>query len=251
MRYDWASSMSPCVEMDQLFHASVSTWFDTLLAISFPLLLFLAGRKMLSPFPWSTIRQLLTGNRSSTSTFSLGRAYASYFHYAVLARQDLESMERSYKSLGRGHKHLGFHIGYPTKLKRFHESIAQNAAITTAVAEAAAKEFGLDDSPPLAEVNQADLARVREALKHFVRDWSEEGADERKKIFWPILRVLDQVPLSKRGEARVLVPGSGLGRLAWEISQLGTLTPTSTLKMERSFSVFQVSILKPSNSHTL
>jgi carnosine N-methyltransferase len=215
------------MQMDQFLRISVSTWFDTLLAILFPFLLFLAGRKMLSPFPWSTIRQLLDGYHipSSISPFSLGRAHASYFRYALLARQDLTSMERSYRSIGRSHKHLGFRIGYPTKLQRFGESITQNAVTTAAIATMAADEFGLEDNPRMVDVNQADLARVREVLKHFVRDWSEEGVGEREKIFRPILRVLEQVPLSKRGEARVLVPGSGLGRLAWEISQLGTFFP--------------------------
>ncbi|XP_006455526.1 hypothetical protein AGABI2DRAFT_209970 [Agaricus bisporus var. bisporus H97] len=130
-------------------------------------------------------------------------------------------MEHSYSSIRRSQKQLGFRIGYPAKLKQFGQTITQNAITTTAIATLAAQEFGLEENPSSTDVNHADLARVREALKHFVRDWSEEGAGEREKIFQPILRVLEQIPLSAREEARVLVPGSGLGRLAWEISQLG------------------------------
>lgn len=131
-------------------------------------------------------------------------------------------MERSYVSIGRAHKHLGFKIGYPRKLNRFKEAIDRNTATATAIAALAAQEFSLEDTP--CETNQTDLGRVRESLKHFVRDWSEEGARERDKIFRPILRVLEQVPVSERAGMRVLVPGSGLGRLAWEISQLGFIT---------------------------
>jgi len=72
-----------------------------------------------------------------------------------------------------------------------------------------------------------DLMRVRESLKHFIRDWSSDGIREREKIFGPILDVLRKVDADERQTKRVLVPGSGLGRLAWEISELGFLETTA------------------------
>lgn len=64
--------------------------------------------------------------------------------------------------------------------------------------------------------------RVREALKHLVRDWSDEGAVERQNTHEPILTVLKKaVPPEDRAKVKVLLPGSGLGRLAWEVSELG------------------------------
>ena len=50
---------------------------DVLLAVLFPLLLTLVGCRLLSPFPWSDIRHLLTGLRRA-HPFSLNRAYNSY-----------------------------------------------------------------------------------------------------------------------------------------------------------------------------
>ncbi|KAF9445487.1 N2227-domain-containing protein [Macrolepiota fuliginosa MF-IS2] len=203
----------------------LNSWtFDILLAILFPLFLLLVGRKFLPPFPWSDIRQILTGfHLINTSPFSLQRALSSYSRYATLANQEVSSMERSYASIGRKHKHLGFRIGYPAKFNRLKEAVKQNAKLTTSIAALATREFGLDENS-CSDVNFADLARVREALKHFVRDWSEEGMSEREKIFRPIFQVLNQVPPSERPTMRILVPGSGLGRLAWEISQLGFIT---------------------------
>lgn len=198
-----------------------SSVFDILLALCFPLLVVLVGRQLLPPFPWSDIRQLLLGFHIKTShPFSSSRAYSSYVHYGSLAKQEATAMERSYVSVGRAHKHLGYKIGYLRKLNRLKEAVAVNINVTTSIATLAAQELSLEDSG-LSETNQADLSRVREPLKHFVRDWSEEGAREREKIFRPVLRLLEQVPLSERAGLRVLVPGSGLGRLAWEISQLG------------------------------
>ncbi|KXN85689.1 hypothetical protein AN958_10872 [Leucoagaricus sp. SymC.cos] len=129
-------------------------------------------------------------------------------------------MERSYSSVGRNHKHLGYKIGYPSKLNRLKEAVVTNTTITKRIAALAVQELAFDHDYG-SEVKQSDLSRVRESLKHFVRDWSAEGAQEREKIFLPILRVLEQVPLPGRARTTILVPGSGLGRLAWEISQLG------------------------------
>ena len=132
-------------------------------------------------------------------------------------------MRASYTTLGRAHRNLGRKIGYPQKLDQLRDVTALNATVAESIAELASEEFPSLSSIPSADVSAADLARVRESLKHFIRDWSEEGAPEREKIFTPILSLLKQVDVDERAEKKVLVPGSGLGRLAWEISQLGML----------------------------
>jgi len=138
----------------------------------------------------------------------------------LLARQEVAIMERSYGTIERAHKHLGFKIGYPRKLGCLREAVEMNTTITEAVVKLASREFSLEDGS-FCDTNQVDLGRVRESLKHFVRDWSQEGAREREKIFQPIIRALERVPVVERARMKILVPGSGLGRLAWEISQLG------------------------------
>ncbi|KAI7831922.1 N2227-like protein-domain-containing protein [Kickxella alabastrina] len=65
------------------------------------------------------------------------------------------------------------------------------------------------------------MDKVYSVLKQFVRDWSEEGKEEREQTYGPLLESLEsefaQVPPESRGDLRVLVPGAGLGRLAYEI----------------------------------
>lgn len=96
-----------------------------------------------------------------------------------------------------------------------------NATVTEAIADLAVEEHPeLKDTRPI-QATAGDLSRVRESLKHFIRDWSAAGSSERQRIFDPILNVLRQVNSSERPTKRILVPGSGLGRLAWEISELG------------------------------
>ncbi|EPS96381.1 hypothetical protein FOMPIDRAFT_1038167 [Fomitopsis schrenkii] len=70
-----------------------------------------------------------------------------------------------------------------------------------------------------------DVDKLRSTLKQFVRDWSEEGRTEREVCYAPMREALLQhfsgVPLSERRNLRVLVPGAGLGRLAWDVANLG------------------------------
>ncbi|PVU91826.1 hypothetical protein BB561_004185 [Smittium simulii] len=68
------------------------------------------------------------------------------------------------------------------------------------------------------------LERLKSALNMMVRDWSSEGSYERNLTYAPILRFLKKhFPAEKkcdRSNTKILVPGAGLGRLAFEIASL-------------------------------
>ncbi|XP_054279680.1 carnosine N-methyltransferase [Macrosteles quadrilineatus] len=69
-----------------------------------------------------------------------------------------------------------------------------------------------------------DIERVQTTLKQFVRDWSEEGKSERNACYQPIVdEVVNNFPPASCNtqSIKVLVPGSGLGRLAFEIAHRG------------------------------
>lgn len=74
---------------------------------------------------------------------------------------------------------------------------------------------------------QADMNlaqdKIRSTLRSFVRDWSVEGQPERDACYTPILSALEGrfgADVDRAGK-RVLVPGTGLGRLAMEIAAKG------------------------------
>lgn len=162
--------------------------------------------------------EVVYGPRKTHGYFSLERAAYSYAHYAEMALADVQDMRRSYVRLGRAHKRIGYDLGYPAKLNRLEETTSSNAVVAQAIADLAHREFMSLDAR---DAGNGDLARIRETLKHFVRDWSLEGQEERTAIFQPILDALAVTTSDRRTDMRVLVPGAGLGRLAWEISQLG------------------------------
>lgn len=78
----------------------------------------------------------------------------------------------------------------------------------------------------------ADRTSVAQAMKHFVRDWAEEGQEERDESFTCLLDQLKDMERESHSPLKVLVPGGGVGRLAHEIANidgefvLGTLSHT-------------------------
>ncbi|KAI0774830.1 N2227-domain-containing protein [Trametes elegans] len=196
---------------------------DSLLACLIPLVLLVLSLQILgNP---GEILDIIFGpsRRTVDGHFSVRRAAASYAQYAKLSRKELSTMWRSYKRMSWAHRRIGYDLGYTKKLARLEESIRMNALVADAISALAKEQFPEDvqQSSVLEPGVVGDLSRVRESIKHFVRDWSDEGRNERAVIFGPILDVLGAVEPEKRPRMQVLIPGSGLGRLAWEISQLG------------------------------
>ena len=66
-----------------------------------------------------------------------------------------------------------------------------------------------------------DKTSVSQAMKHFVRDWADEGYEERQDAFPCVLGTLANMSRTSEQPLRVLLPGAGLGRLAHEVNALG------------------------------
>ncbi|CAE6518680.1 unnamed protein product [Rhizoctonia solani] len=167
----------------------------------------------------------------AATAFTRDRALRSYSRYESLARNELSSKRRGLNDLRGRHARIATEIGYNTKLDRFREAISMNSLVASKIIghsmlqkDSVPSDVGIlgayganhwsDDGP-------TDLSRVVEALKHCVRDWSIDADEERTRVFTPILNVLRQVPVHQRSGTKVLVPGAGLCRLAWEIARMG------------------------------
>ena len=162
------------------------------------------------------------------------KARAAFARYGSIAHAEVEQKRRAFGRMTREHRRIGKTVGYLEKLDRLEETNLANAKVMNAIScvSVAYPPDSKEPSPRLLSrsrlstpVCSEEMARVREAMKHFVRDWSNEGQEERDVIFDPILAAIRSwvMPLCTRGtgEVDILVPGSGLGRLAWEVHQLG------------------------------
>ncbi|KAK0535575.1 hypothetical protein OC835_002319 [Tilletia horrida] len=76
-----------------------------------------------------------------------------------------------------------------------------------------------------AEQSAHHLEKVRSTIKQFVRDWSEDGRAEREAAYQPIIDAVNarfgHIRAGQKATLHILVPGAGLGRLAWEFAQRG------------------------------
>jgi carnosine N-methyltransferase len=146
-----------------------------------------------------------------------------------MAATESTKMRMAFGRLDAESAAVGQAIGYPAKLDKMDEAESVNAAVCKAIGDMAVRENKMD-AAAVVDNKQGSLFRVREAMWHYVRDWTEEGKAERTVIFKPILDLLQELDApGVRGDKTVLVPGSGLGRMAWEISELGTFDIAHTL----------------------
>ena len=89
--------------------------------------------------------------------------------------------------------------------------------------------FGLESNPQDRRMDWRDRAtpnnmdKCVSAIRQLRRDWSREGADERRHSYEPVLQDVEEIfgPVSDRGAIRILNPGAGLGRLVFELCKAG------------------------------
>ncbi|KAJ7574619.1 N2227-domain-containing protein [Mycena floridula] len=181
-------------------------------------------------------------------------AFQSYASYSLAAnnrrRKDLYTLPKS-------HADLLATLGYKQKLDEVDAAVLENAKFLSEIVEnpeifGHAVEEG--EAGEVAEQHQAegghshsgtssraivrsngrqkpykpsdfDMDKIRSTLKQFVREWSEEGRDERERCYKPMKGALvnhfSDIPLEERRNFRVLVPGAGLARLAHDVANLG------------------------------
>ncbi|KAJ1329796.1 carnosine N-methyltransferase [Microdochium nivale] len=156
--------------------------------------------------------------------------------YGRVNRAEVKRWRDMYAHVPQGQKAiLEAATNYKSKLNTIEHHIATNAALAGRIAAHAMHYYGvsqreLNDFIRAEEVAGRGSERhsVVQALKHYVRDWSLEGGGERDAAFPCILAALEGVhdgrgqrEEEKKKALKVLLPGSGLGRLGHEVANLG------------------------------
>lgn len=117
------------------------------------------------------------------------------------------------------------------KLRGMQEGIARNQAFLDAVVEFqdSCSQFPLRDSDQRgpgepSRTTPAQVSKINTTLRQCMRDWSDEGQDERRKSYGAVIAELERlcpVDPERKCAQKVLVPGAGEGRLAYEIVSRG------------------------------
>lgn len=120
-------------------------------------------------------------------------------------------------------------ISYSKKFETAEHLHDLNQRLCDEIVETALDYYGISHEELTAHIKAKDAANehpervgVSQALKHFVRDWSTSGRAEREDAFPCIFGTMQSLfPERSGNRVKVLLPGSGLGRLGHDVASLG------------------------------
>ncbi|KAK9246926.1 N2227-like protein-domain-containing protein [Lipomyces tetrasporus] len=152
--------------------------------------------------------------RALTSTLNSFLVYGKAAHYN-LTKPRLAALSR----LSSRHRDLLTPF-YSDHLAAVDRAIEFNAEFLKLVARYGANEFEApQDLREWEGATSFQLEQTRSSVKQIYRDWSAEGAAEREVCYGRVILELNNLyNRERRSEVRVLVPGAGLGRLAYDIA---------------------------------
>lgn len=141
-------------------------------------------------------------------------------------RLSYQQMALSQASLA--HKTTLLKAGFGEYLANLLNCVEANQNVLDEIRAAAGPQFGFDpntERPADQRTLRGDHARVNDLLLSLAREWSDQGRPEREAVFGPVLEELEErVGSILREDVRevegikVLVPGSRLARLPYEIA---------------------------------
>ncbi|KAH7128457.1 N2227-like protein-domain-containing protein [Dendryphion nanum] len=161
--------------------------------------------------------------------FRLLNALWGYLSYEELNKVELERWRSLYKNTSKKQKKdLEKVVKYTQKLSDIEMLLKKNAELCQEIVISAMQYYEIEqkelEKHMVEQINAgrtADKISVSQTLKHFVRDWADEGTKERKDAFPCLLKIMKGLKGNATQKARVLLPGSGLSRLGHEVQKLG------------------------------
>ncbi|KAF6835793.1 methyltransferase family [Colletotrichum plurivorum] len=162
-------------------------------------------------------------------------ALDSFLQYSQVAHFNVTHLRRqSFYALPQAHWQMlaAPPFNFLDTLERTDEAIDSNAVLARAIAHNGLRSFHLvsadcqEPQMPREWVGVAkhnDTDKARSTLRQFFRDWSAEGAEERRVCYGPVLDAVHRERSAREDSTplKVLVPGAGLGRLVFELCRSG------------------------------
>ncbi|RGP81756.1 hypothetical protein FLONG3_141 [Fusarium longipes] len=188
-------------------------------------------------------------------------ALYGYSRYYERQKSELNRLEGLYKHVSKAQKSLLEHsVQYSKKFNRIDGLLRKNQELCNSIVQNAMKFYDISQDELDRHIKDleasgklADKISVSQSLKHYVRDWTETGEAERKSTFSCLINTLEGLFPERHGDrpVKVLVPGSGLGRLGHDIARLGGFDVTInewSMYMNVAYRFLEAN--RPRNSHS-
>lgn len=150
----------------------------------------------------------------------LAHCINSFEQYPFLAKHVLQRKYARYAKQTPEQKALSDKLDYAAHFEKAKKGIEVNAQFSEQIVRIARETYHTGPQA-LEDEEDADYGVVSLAFGHLSRDWSSQGARERQAVFPSVLDGLQQHFGGNETQKKVLVPGSGTGRLASDIADLG------------------------------
>jgi len=158
---------------------------------------------------------------------------SAYRQYAIFAMREWACREYRLKALPESQQKVlpaGLRFGttaYSKRHKEFKDAVIRNQFCLDCILRHAGQPHSQQQPSHNVNVTDEQVSKVSSVLKSLTRDWSPYGEKERNAAYDPIKESIKKyLPLPKnipegQRPPRIVVPGSGVGRLAFELAAMG------------------------------
>jgi carnosine N-methyltransferase len=164
----------------------------------------------------------------------------AYRQYAPFAMAQLTNRQYRLQALPDSHRQYlpprltpGNDVEKKAATKAFRDATIRNQFCLDCILRHAGQPHSQQQAqnhhPPLQTITDDQISKVSSVLKSLARDWSKEGKQEREAAYLPIKTLVQKyLPNNTRSPTpppppppRICVPGSGVGRLAFDLRERG------------------------------
>ncbi|CAJ0604786.1 unnamed protein product [Cylicocyclus nassatus] len=152
----------------------------------------------------------------------------AFLSYGLHGREVALRTMMSYKQLSPDHKSIILK-SHNDHMRKVLECVDHNQEVLQRIVMYGMNVFGEEFAEKTWKIRQKRrpdphyMGKVLSTLRQIVREWSLEGKSEREATFVPLVEVLRKKYPDRdlRGAVKIMVPGSGLGRLAFDLAEEG------------------------------
>ncbi|GMM37109.1 hypothetical protein DASC09_044340 [Saccharomycopsis crataegensis] len=196
--------------------------FNVNTKIAFPILIIMVLSNAYKLKSLSFLFNKFVKTDISSHRAELINAVKSIQEYNAKTKKWNSRRRSAYNQMSGHHKDIGNKIGYLARVSKVEQAIQENSIVLEDIAKSAIQKYNIEPSEMRLAVPSVQNFRVIESLCHYQRDWSSVGEKEVAPILEFYKKGLSKLGSNvKKSNTAVIVPGSGLGRVAHEIGLEG------------------------------